>query len=307
MQFNMHQEVGALFKLVARKADGSVARETDWFHNLVLDTGLARMSVGTWIDRCCVGTGNSTPVATQVQLDSFVASTTTQQATSTAVQVTTAPYYYSATVTWRFAQGVAVGNISEVGLGWGDSNLWNRALIKDTNSNPTTITVLSDEYLDVVSEVRVYPAQSLSGSFSLLDKTGALISTHTYKASPFINNPQASFNKVTSSVFNVYSGAKNDSVTSSPSSVVKADLSTNSTTYPTSTSIRVVGTLALTEANGTHQSFLFPVCGIVSAMGGIPNTMYYPGYKVQISPTITKTSSQVMTYTFDLSWGRYTS
>jgi hypothetical protein len=72
-------------------------------------------------------------------------------------------------VTWRFGEGIAAGNIAEVGLGWGNATLWNRARIKDAQGKPTVITVFADEYLDVVSEIRVYPAQSLEGSFNLLD------------------------------------------------------------------------------------------------------------------------------------------
>lgn len=304
MQFNMHQEVGALFKLVACKADGSVARETEWFHNLVLDTGLARMSVGTWINCCCVGTGNSTPVATQTALDAFVASTTTQQAKSQAVQVTTAPYYYSATVTWRFAQGVAAGNISEVGLGWGNTTLWNRALIKDSSGNPTTITVLSDEYLDVVSEVRVYPAQSLSGSFNLLDKTGAVISTHTYVGIPVMKNPSLTFSQTyltTSTNYFVWDGALG-SITSEPGGG-RTGAPSLSTTYPTPTSCRTTFSLGLSEANMSHRTFWVSVAGLMSS-GDVNSSS---SYKAEITPTITKTSSQIMTYTFELSWGRYTS
>lgn len=306
MHFQVHQEVGARFKFIVRKAcDDSIARETEWFHNLVLDTGLARMSVGQWIDRCCVGTGNSTPVATQTALDAFVASTTTWQATSTAVQVTTAPYYYSATVTWRFAQGVAAGNISEVGLGWGNTTLWNRALIKDSNGNPTTITVLADEYLDVVSEVRVYPAQSLSGSFNLLDKTGAVISTHTYTGIPSLSGgASVVFNKVylgwgtnDSWYPAVYSG-NIGTITTEPSA--KLGNGYPAITYPTATSCKCIATFDLNTANGTHKSLSLPVYNLCSVS-------LTTGYQLQISPTITKTSAQIMTYTFELSWGRYTS
>lgn len=303
MKLSFHQEIGARFKLVVRKADGRVARETGWFNNLVLDTGLARMSVGTWIDRCCVGTGNSTPVATQVQLDSFVASTTTQQATSTAVQITTAPFYYSATITWRFAQGVAAGNISEVGLGWGNSDLWNRALIKDANGDPTTITVLSDEYLDVVSEVRVYPVQSPSGSFSLLDKTGAVISTHTFMGLPYIYNPMASFGQVNIGMRNgylIWDGAIGASVTDMPSGG-RYNHESVAISYPTTTSCRAIYTIGLSNAITSHKSFLMAIGGLLG-LSDLNNS----GYQLQISPPITKTSSQIMTYTFELSWGRYT-
>lgn len=78
MNLSTKMMVGAVLKLVVRKADtDEIVGETPEFHNLVLMTGLTRMGVGAWIDRCCVGTGNSTPVASQVALDSFLASTTT--------------------------------------------------------------------------------------------------------------------------------------------------------------------------------------------------------------------------------------
>lgn len=115
---------------------------------------------GCWIDRCCVGTGNSNSVVTQTSLDTFKASTTTTQgAIEAGIQVTTLPYYMWLRSTYRFGEGVAAGNISEIGLGWANANLWNRALVKDSNGNPTTITVLADEYLDVITEIRVYPQE----------------------------------------------------------------------------------------------------------------------------------------------------
>ncbi|MHA3048651.1 hypothetical protein [Acinetobacter sp. ANC 4639] len=300
MNFKLHTQLGAKFKLIVRKvSDNSIARETAWFHNIVLDAGLARMSAGTWINRCCIGTGNSTPVATQVALDSFLASTTTVQSTSESYNTTTLPYYYGAKVTWRFGEGVAAGNISEVGLGWSNTNLWNRALIKDGNGNPTTITVLSDEYLDVVSEIRVYPSSS-SGSFNLLDKTGAVISTHTYSGMPYISSSgyfSAGIVQIAQSNWGgIYSGTMGSLVTSEPSSVI-ANF-TPALTYPTPTSVQISITLGLTSSNGSHQSFLLRN---LTLMGNA-----YIGYKFQISPTITKTSSQIMTYTFKMSWDRYT-
>lgn len=305
MQLNAHSQVGARFKLIVRKAcDDSIARETDWFCNLVLDTGLARMSAGTWIDRCCVGTGNSTPVVTQTALDSFLASTSTQQSSSAGVQTSTTPYYRWAKVTWRFGQGVAAGNISEVGLGWGNSNLWNRALIKDANGNPTTITVLSDEYLDVISEVRDYPVQNITGSFNLLDKTGSIISTHTVSGSPYLNSndeTEAYFDQISTGNTFVYTGDKQSDVTQPPIGFLDT-ISDRSISYAEPNKITVILNLSLSSANGTHKSFFITNRGLLRSP--YTNTGYT--YKFQISPTITKTSSQIMTYTFTMSWGRYT-
>ena len=245
-------------------------------------------------------------------LDNFIASTTNQQRSSEISNTTTAPYYYGGRITWRFGQGIAAGNISEVGLGWGNSNLWNRALIKDANGNPTTITVLSDEYLDVVSEIRVYPTQNLSGGFNLLNKTGAVISTHTYTGTPFFNSTNSiSFGRVGLGPDNnenyIYiSPETTTDLVVSPSGT-KIPLSPSGTkipyalsmSYPTVTSVRGVWTVGLSVANHVHQTFYVGINGLM-------DVGYFRGYRVQISPTITKTSSQIMTYTFELSWGRYT-
>lgn len=301
MQFQLEQKIGARFKLIARKANNdSIARESEWFNNIVLDTGLARMSVGTWIDRCCVGTGNSTPIATQTALDNFLASTTTLHASTGARQVTTVPYYYSAIVTWRFGEGVAAGNLSEVGLGWNNTNLWNRALIRDANGNPTTMTILSDEYLDVISEIRVYPQQNLSGSFNLLDKTGAVISAHTYIGLPCVfGNGWFNANKVTmglGSWFYGYTGGIGSTVTEEPSGLLIIN-NNPSLMYPTPASVRGVATLGLTSGIGAARSLSMRA---ITIMGGSEH-----GYKLQIDPPITKTNTQIMTYTFEMSWGRY--
>lgn len=302
MQINIHNKVGARFKLIVHKGDGVAVRETDWFHNTVLDAGLARMSAGTWIDRCCVGAGNSTPSSTQVALDSFIASTVSRFSSSAGVQTTTQPFYRFAKVVWRFGEGVAAGNLSEIGLGWGNENLWNRALIKDIDGNPTTITVLTDEYLDVISEVRDYPALSSSGQFNLLDKTGALISTHTYTARPFISYASAIFSRVyTAGQCRFYGGGKGDNVTQYPPGEFKGYTSSSSPSNPTNTSLRVVYALGLTELNTSHDTFMISdVHGLVgdTSSGGA-------GYVFEITPPIVKKDTQIMTYTFEISWGRY--
>jgi hypothetical protein len=59
---------------------------------------------------------------------------------------------------YRFAPPAAAGNISEVGVGWGTSSgLFSRALVLDGNGAPTSVTVLSSEYLEVTYEFRLYP------------------------------------------------------------------------------------------------------------------------------------------------------
>lgn len=298
MNVQINNSVGARFKLVARKASTEeITRETEWFKNIVLDTGLNQMSVGTWIDRVRVGSGNSTPVASQTQLDNTIASTNTILSGSDSVtkQTTTSPYYVAAKRTYRFTEGVAAGNISEVGCGWGDGlDLWNRALVKDLNGNPTTITVLSDEFLDVIVEVRYYPTQSFSGNFNLLDNTGAIVSNHTFTGLPqFGEIDTIYFNRVTSGYVYCYSGIMND-VTTEPSSYLGyADVIP---TYPSPKTLTCTSSLPLTDANGSIRTVL-QFFSTISSGGST--------YKFEINPPIVKTNQMVLSFTFSISWDRY--
>jgi hypothetical protein len=321
MNFNVNVGVGAVFKLVVRKADtDEIVHETPEFHNLVLTTGLARMAVNTWIDRCCVGTGNSAPVASQVALDSFLASTTaTASGTSDSggIQVTTAPYYWFGRRTWRFAVGVATGNISEIGLGWANSNLWNRALVKDTAGNPTTITVLADEYLDVISEVRVYPQES-TGSFNLVDKVGVIISEHTYIARPRFSSYEAGGATWRASTVQYSSngqlsfaglfGIGDSSIPIAPTGAVTTKFTTGNLVHTAlNNGLKASKVISSSEANtaSMHKSFTSNLFGLMC--GGAFNYLGVNscGYNWEVNPAIPKDAETILTYSFTLTWGNY--
>ena len=166
MNITMHGgAIGGRFKLEAFKADkegneiaGSRRIAADWFNNLITDNGLELYgSSSTYLQYCQVGTGSTTPANGDTALAARVAGTSTQQATSQGCQAD-APYFTWRSRTYRFAEGVAAGNLAEVGMGAASTgNLFSRALILDNMGDPTTITVLADEVLDVTYEFRVYP------------------------------------------------------------------------------------------------------------------------------------------------------
>lgn len=281
MNLQTGAKIGAKFKFIVKKQDGSISKETDWFHNLVLDAGLLRMPIGPWIDRCCVGSGNSTPIASQASLDAFVASTTVSLNGQAGWDSTTNPTYLYERNTWRFAQGAAKGNLSEVGLGWGDNALWNRALIKDTTGNPATITILADEVLDVVAEIRVYPAQTPSGSFQLKDKFGSVVSTHSYSSKISLGG-------------GTWGGASQ--VRNSSLSVQGVRTATVNTVL--GKTIQTIGTLDLSAANTAHSQ----INAQYALMGGNADW----GYLTTITPPIIKTPDMKMSYTVNFSVDRYT-
>lgn len=126
--------------------------------NMILDIGLEALGTTNIALGCRVGTG-STPVnASQTTLANTLASTTTQQANTAGIQ-STPPYFVWGRRTFRFNAGVAAGNLTEVGVysQLSGNPLFSRALIVDSSGNPTTLTILSDEYLDVTYEIRIYP------------------------------------------------------------------------------------------------------------------------------------------------------
>lgn len=311
MNFKLGMKVGARFKLLRIKAkDNTVVEETPFFHNLVLETGLNKMgsAVGSqyWIDRILVGSGNTPPDVNQTQLQNFIASTTNVMGNSSGVSVGSVPYYLWGQVRYRFGEGVAAGNIAEVGGGWANNSCWNRALIKDINGDPTVMTVLPDEYLDVIIEVRYYPISGFSGSFNLLNKVGDVISSHTYTGLPYIWGTSGNINfRQINFRFDTpqgYNGDIGSNITQPPSGTSLIDYAkvSRTITRPTPRSLRQKSTLALTTGNGSLRSLLFILDILLEHYSG-------NGYKFEIDPPITKTSQDILDFTVEFSWDRYTS
>lgn len=302
MMYKVHTSIGATFQLSVFKEDGSLVQRTPKFKNLVLDAGLIRMGKGICFGRCLVGTGNSEPNVGQTKLDAFRGSTTQGVGYNSVSNTSVKPYYMAHQMTYRFNTGTVVGNLTEVGLGWTDNNCWNRALIKDALGQPTTLTILEDEYLDVTVEVRVYPTAKSEGGFRFLNKLGDVISEHTFVGYPVILGVSAFqlSQPVINSMF-LYTGSITDSPTSNPSGTTvgswrggDAFLSTGDT----SGTIRVK--FGLNDHIGNVKSVLILMEGIL--MGGSAAH----GFKFEFDKPITTTNSQEIQYTFAFSWGRHT-
>lgn len=127
----------------------------EWCDNLVLDIGLNQIGLGSWLTHCYVGTGSTAPAVSNTTLESQTAVTSTIDSSASGAN-DEEPYYGYKRIMFRFAEGTAAGNLSEVGVGWA-SNLFARALIVDSLGNPTTVTVLEDELLLVLYEIQLYP------------------------------------------------------------------------------------------------------------------------------------------------------
>lgn len=126
-----------------------------------------------------VGSGTTPPVVTDTSLELFVAGTATQQGAPipNIVNATVHPRYVTRAITKRFNGSVLAGApLTEVGVALtmhvsivpdASTPLASRALITDAEGNPTSITVLEDEYLDITYEMTTYALDGVTGTFSI--------------------------------------------------------------------------------------------------------------------------------------------
>lgn len=129
-----------------------------WFKNLITNGGLDLLA--QWSDKlgfARIGTGNSAPAFTDTGLGSQVAATSTLGAVNTG-GVGPANAYLYRRVSRRFAAGSANGvNLAEVAMAEAATGqIFSRALLADSEGNPTTINLAVDEVLDVIYELRMY-------------------------------------------------------------------------------------------------------------------------------------------------------
>ena len=141
------------------------------FKNLITNIGLERVGTGAPVTEIFVGTGTSTPAVTNTQLQSYLTRIPTTIVSWGNKTFGGAPdYWVQQSATWRAPEGVAAGNLTEVGCGWMEApassppesfaerhRCFSRALIVDSLGNPITVTVQPDEFLDVTYTMRHYP------------------------------------------------------------------------------------------------------------------------------------------------------
>lgn len=172
------------YKLIRRKAvdDGSgnliagaTVEETPWCNNILTLYYFNQAMTNTNMQAfsCVVGAGSAAPAETDTAMQSFLAGTNIIQAGSRTSNSTVSPRYAKLSRTFRFGAGVAAGNVAEVGVCIVSSTptaatpIISRALIVDGVGTPTTITILSDEFLDVIWECTWFIPEDVTGSFNM--------------------------------------------------------------------------------------------------------------------------------------------
>lgn len=300
------------FKLERKKADsGVVVHETPWMDNLITNAGLDSYytapsfayGMGYPIAQIRVGTGNTTPQFTDIALANDLAGAGGINGTSSIVSSNyvaasgPTPAYWSTINKYQFGTGVAAGNLTEIGAQpYGQSALFSRALITDSNGNPTSITVLSDEILTVTYELRLYlDTTDKAFTFNL----NGVPYPGTYRLMQIASSPgmyrtmyRNSDNNTESAV--LYSGAMGPITGGPAGSGVRA--------YPSSYGTYSAGNYYI------DMTYLWGISDAVWA-GGIQSfATVSPLHSLQFGLTnpIMKTSGQQLQLSFRYAWGRYT-
>lgn len=298
---NLNVEIGltGYFIFEATNIHTGVKRTVAEFPNLILDAGLERMGVGSYLDVCRVGTGNSTPTAPQTQLDNKIASTDTVLTKSYGAQPT-APYYGWRRITFRFAAGTATGNLSEVGVGWGntttDNTIYCRARILDGVGSPTTINILADEVLDVIYEIRAYPPLTdvvVSGLDLGMSTHTATVRAASVTDGAFwgadLGYEVVFVQSLWTALYNGTIGA----ITTTPSEFGASADPTNLSYVPLSRTKKSNLNLSLTQGN------------LAGGITSLDTRTTIGRYQIGFSPAIDKTASRTLRLDLQVSWGRY--
>lgn len=256
---------------------------------------------------CVIGSGNSQPVYTQNKLDTAITGVS-GTASSTKYDYNAARdgnLYKTNKVNKYSFTGLNNVNISELGLASTYSNattysLCTRALIKDSQGNPTTITVLNGEILEIYYKLwAVFDTTDKTGQINLLDGVGGSVA-YNYVLSPMIVGHtyykdvgyllRSDYNKL------VFSGDK---------AIFTGEPSGNF--YSTQDNA-----ILSSYVMGSYKRVFTATFGIYAANGNIRVYGFYNmgwwqirfGSVANDSP-ITKTNTQNLSIPVEFSWGRY--
>lgn len=267
--------------------------DSGWFPNLITNNGLNLMATSAnRVQEGFVGTGNTTPAVTDVSLANFLASDTSNFGTFTSIDTTDNYVFFIRQ--YEFSEGTATGNISELGVGPAQNNLFSRALIVDELGSPTTITVLSDEVLRFSYRLRIYQplidfASTVDGYDIVL--RAADIDVAAAWSDDILNIVSFSSASGNYTETNGFTGSISD-VTSNPTGTAFPRTSVSTDAY-VDNSHEITGELFWDtgQGNGTLSSFYFHIEGMGS-------------WQFSVAPAIEKSSAQRLRIYPSIRWAR---
>ena len=133
-----------------------IIKDTGWFRNKIVDTGLDLFTTSNWWAYTYIGDGTTAPVAGDTAMESFLGYSNTVGNGNGVKVIQVAPNWeYSEVKSRRFNAGVGTGTISEIGMGTNivGTSLFNRQLI-----TPAPIVKADVNVLDVLFRITIWPS-----------------------------------------------------------------------------------------------------------------------------------------------------
>lgn len=165
--------VSGWYRFVLRNRDGSIARDTGWFKNVITDIGMSRIvsltSGVSWYTYLAIGNGTGSVAVSDTALFGSQLGNRKIASASTDGWGAANAYFYRR-YTHRWAEGEGTGTISEVATFDSSTGgqMFSHSLLVDNVGSPTTIVKGADQSLDVYYELRNYPlASDATGTFDL--------------------------------------------------------------------------------------------------------------------------------------------
>lgn len=277
-------------------ADGSVRLLTDWFSNLITNSGLDRMAQNSdYLMYCLVGSSREATTVNDVSMPSVIARTT--NATQSWSTGSEEPYYISVSTEYVFQDMYIVGSISEVGIGWNHTGteLFSHALITNKDGIVSPIKLIDGDTLVVTYELRMYP--------SIEDKTGVV----SILGIPY-NWTVRSAGVTDIREFTLYSWNLPEPGNEVYLAEVVDSPITTKDSYPVGESANIDVSISAYTPGSYKQSFLLklmPADGnLVNGIQSIILTIGWACYQIGFTPTIMKTDRQIIAINITHSWGR---
>lgn len=301
----MNLELAGYYKITATNKDTLEERVlADWFPNLITNNGLNLINFGHGdMNRYCyVGSGSNAPTVNDSSLQNKIATKMDDNSLGSQLAKSTSPYYGYCTRSWTFEPGEAIGNLSEVGCGKDalGVNIFSRSLITDAQGNPITITVLADDYLTIIYELRCYPP--LTDSVSTVDIAGVATEC-TVRAADVTSGTHWGFYNVGgyNTAANIGGGMSHTvfkgvlgNITGSPTlSLGNINLSAPTDVYTQGSYFRDgVINLSLTQGNSAE------------GISAIQFNTWLGSFQVGFNPPIVKDNTRTLRINYRVSWGR---
>lgn len=288
--------------------------------NLITNAGLDNWcTYETSCDYHFVGTSSVAPAYTDTQMGTFLAyvgGTPTEGSSGASYPNT--DFWNSRSWTRRFGVGVAAGNLTEVGVGWssagvptsGTNRVFSRALIVDGGGSPITLTVLSDEYLDVTYTLRTKLGDTAAADSVYNVTISGTVYTFTARASrltTLVYNScyiRTSLNVVSGALSAIWAGGAGSTLGDSSSNPTFVNLDIKRPSVASATATRAGAVVTITQVHSAGLGDLNISGGITVlefSTGAAPGVLLPAGVnrtvQMTVSPAIPKDATKILTLT----------